>query len=129
MLGTARYREIEEAHPMTPLAATLHALKRQGELDFDDVDLLSRMVDAVICKVAIMLPGQRIRRSSGRAGRRSSTACSGGGRRTLRWARPDWHGLSDRSARQRYSQPNAAALSPRMWLASISPITAECLNP
>lgn len=78
MLGTARYREIEEAHPMTPLAATLHALKRQGELDFDDVDLLSRMVDAVICKVAIMLPGQRIRRSSGRAGRRSSTACSGG---------------------------------------------------
>lgn len=79
MLGTARYREIEEAHPMTPLAATLHALKRQGELDFDDVDLLSRMVDAVICKVAIMLPGQRIRRSSGRAGRRSSTACSGGG--------------------------------------------------
>jgi hypothetical protein len=41
---------------MALLTATLNALKRDGELDFDDVDLLSRMIDAMICKVALMLP-------------------------------------------------------------------------
>ena len=56
VLGNARYREIEETYPMALLTATLAALKRQGELDFDDIELLSRMVDAMICKVALMLP-------------------------------------------------------------------------
>jgi len=56
VLGHARYREIEEACPMALLTATLNALKRDGELDFDDIDLLSRMIDAMICKVALMLP-------------------------------------------------------------------------
>jgi AcrR family transcriptional regulator len=56
VLGNARYREIEEAYPMALLTATLAALKRQGELDFEDIDLLSRMVDAMICKVALLLP-------------------------------------------------------------------------
>jgi AcrR family transcriptional regulator len=56
VLGNARYREIEETYPMALLATTLAALKRQGELDFEDIDLLSRMVDAMICKVALMLP-------------------------------------------------------------------------
>ena len=56
VLGNARYREIEEAYPMALLTATLDALKRQGELDFEDIELLSRMVDAMICKVALMLP-------------------------------------------------------------------------
>jgi AcrR family transcriptional regulator len=56
VLGNARYREIEEAYPMALLTATLKALKRDGELDFEDIDLLSRMVDAMICKVALMLP-------------------------------------------------------------------------
>lgn len=56
VLGNARYREIEEAYPMALLIATLGALKRQGELDFEDTDLLGRMVDAMICKVALMLP-------------------------------------------------------------------------
>ena len=56
VLGNARYREIEEAHPMALLTATLNALKRQGELDFEDIELLSRMVDAMICKLALMLP-------------------------------------------------------------------------
>ncbi|MBR1213652.1 TetR/AcrR family transcriptional regulator [Bradyrhizobium sp. JYMT SZCCT0180] len=56
VLGNARYREIEEAYPMALLSATLAALKRQGELDFEDIDLLSRMVDAMICKVALLLP-------------------------------------------------------------------------
>jgi AcrR family transcriptional regulator len=57
VLGNARYREIEEAHPMALLTATLAALKRQGELDFDDIGLLSRMVDAMICEMALLLPG------------------------------------------------------------------------
>ena len=42
---------------MALLTATLAALKRQGELDFEDIDLLSRMVDAMICEVALLLPG------------------------------------------------------------------------
>jgi AcrR family transcriptional regulator len=56
VLGNARYREIEEAYPMALLTATLNALQRQGELEFEDIELLSRMVDAMICKVALMLP-------------------------------------------------------------------------
>ena len=56
VLGNARYRAIEEAHPMALLTATLVALKRQGEIDFEDIDLLSRMVDAMICKMALLLP-------------------------------------------------------------------------
>ncbi|MEC4720811.1 helix-turn-helix domain-containing protein [Noviherbaspirillum sp. CPCC 100848] len=56
VLGNTRYREIEETYPMSLLIATLNALKQRGELEFDDIDLLSRMVDAMICKLAIMLP-------------------------------------------------------------------------
>jgi AcrR family transcriptional regulator len=56
VLGNKRYREIEEAYPMALLTATMSALKRKGELVFEDIDLLSRMVDAMICKVALMLP-------------------------------------------------------------------------
>lgn len=56
VLGNERYREIEETYPMALLTATLNALKRDGELDFEDIILLSRMVDAMICEVAIMLP-------------------------------------------------------------------------
>jgi len=55
ILGAKRYREIEEAYPMALLAATLNALKRRGELDFDDIDLLCRLIDALVCKVAVML--------------------------------------------------------------------------
>ena len=56
ILGSARYREIEEAYPMALLGATLNALKRDGELAFEDMELLTRVLDAVICKLAIMLP-------------------------------------------------------------------------
>jgi AcrR family transcriptional regulator len=56
VLGQQRYREIEEAYPMALLVATLNALKRDGEIAFEDIGLLSRMVDAMICNVAIMLP-------------------------------------------------------------------------
>jgi hypothetical protein len=56
VLGSKGYQEIEEADPMALLAASLNALKRDGELDFEDIDLLSRMVDALICKIVLMLP-------------------------------------------------------------------------
>jgi AcrR family transcriptional regulator len=56
VLGGERHREIEEAYPMALLAATLEALSRSGELDFDDIGFLCRMVDALACKVALMLP-------------------------------------------------------------------------
>lgn len=55
VLGEVRYREIDEAYPMALLTATLNALKQRGELDFGDVELLSRMVDAMICKIAVLL--------------------------------------------------------------------------
>ena len=55
VLGAKRYREIEEAFPMALLAATLGPLKRRGELDIDDIDLLCRMIDALVCEVATML--------------------------------------------------------------------------
>ncbi len=29
---------------------------RQGDIEFEDIDLLGRMVDAMICKVALLLP-------------------------------------------------------------------------
>jgi AcrR family transcriptional regulator len=57
VLGNGRYREIEEAYPMALLTVTLDALKRRGELDVEDINLLSRMVDAMICELALMLPG------------------------------------------------------------------------
>jgi AcrR family transcriptional regulator len=56
VLGNARFRELEEAYPMALLATSLETLKRNGELDFEDIGLLSRMIDAMICKVAVMLP-------------------------------------------------------------------------
>ena len=56
VLGEPRYREIEETYPTALLIATLRALKRDGELNADDVDLLSRMIDAMICKIGLLLP-------------------------------------------------------------------------
>lgn len=56
VLGHARFAEIEEQYPMALLKATLRALKREGELVFDDIDLLGHMLDAVICELSIKLP-------------------------------------------------------------------------
>ncbi|OPY99429.1 hypothetical protein A5906_27395 [Bradyrhizobium sacchari] len=56
VLGNARFAEIEEQYPMALLKATLRALKREGELVFDDIDLLGHMLDAVICELSIKLP-------------------------------------------------------------------------
>lgn len=55
VLGEERYREIEEAYPTALLMATLDALKRQGELEFENVRVLGRMIDAMVCKLAVML--------------------------------------------------------------------------
>ena len=56
ILGNARYAEIEEAYPMALLGATLNTLRREGEIAFEDMELLTRALDAMICKVALMLP-------------------------------------------------------------------------
>lgn len=55
VLGMARSREIEESLPLALLVATLSALRQRGELEPVDIDLLARMLDAMICKLAIML--------------------------------------------------------------------------
>jgi AcrR family transcriptional regulator len=55
VLGNKRFAEIEEAYPMALLMATLKVLKRNDELAFEDIDLLGRMLDAMICKLSIML--------------------------------------------------------------------------
>src|SRR6478672_182793 len=55
ILGNAHYAEIEEAYPMALLGATLNALRREGEIAFEDMELLTRALDAMICKVALML--------------------------------------------------------------------------
>jgi AcrR family transcriptional regulator len=56
VLGEARSRAIEEAYPLALLTASLNALKRRGELACDDIDLLGRLVDAMICKLMVLLP-------------------------------------------------------------------------
>jgi AcrR family transcriptional regulator len=56
VLGARRFQDIEETYPMALLMASMNALKREGELVFEDIDLLGRMVDAMICKIALMLP-------------------------------------------------------------------------
>jgi hypothetical protein len=55
VLGNERYREIEEQYPFALLKATFVALKQKGEIDFEDVVLLARLVDAQICELATML--------------------------------------------------------------------------
>lgn len=56
VLGTERCREIERDGSLRLLTATLDALVRRGELAYDDTPLLARMVDAMICEVALLLP-------------------------------------------------------------------------
>ena len=54
-LGRKRFQEIDEAYPLGLMIATLKSLRRDGELTFDDPDLLSRMISAMICEVAQLL--------------------------------------------------------------------------
>jgi AcrR family transcriptional regulator len=55
ILGRRRYQEIDAAYPLGLMIATLKSLRRDGELAFDDPDLLSRMISAMICEVAQLL--------------------------------------------------------------------------
>ncbi len=55
ILGRKRFQEIDEAYPLGLMTATLISLRRDGELTFDDPDLLSRMISAMICEVAQLL--------------------------------------------------------------------------
>ncbi|HEV8193070.1 MAG TPA: helix-turn-helix domain-containing protein [Ktedonobacterales bacterium] len=57
ILGTARARAIDEVYTLALLTASLRALRQAGELDCEDVDLLSHMLGAMICEVALLLPG------------------------------------------------------------------------
>lgn len=59
VLGAARYDEIEEVSTRALLIATLQALKQRGELVVEDAVLLGRMVDAMVCEMALMLPGAK----------------------------------------------------------------------
>jgi AcrR family transcriptional regulator len=56
VLGTARAREIDEAYVLALLTASLTALRQTGELDCEDVDLLSHMLGAMSSEVALLLP-------------------------------------------------------------------------
>jgi AcrR family transcriptional regulator len=56
VLGNKRFREIDEAYPLGLLITSLRALKLKEELDCDDPGLLGRMVGAMICEVALLLP-------------------------------------------------------------------------
>jgi AcrR family transcriptional regulator len=56
VLGNARYREIDEIYPLGLLIASLNALRQTNELDCADPALLSRMVGATVCEVALLLP-------------------------------------------------------------------------
>jgi AcrR family transcriptional regulator len=55
-LGMARYREIEETWPLALLVATLRALQRDGVIASGNIELLGRLLDAMICKIALLLP-------------------------------------------------------------------------
>jgi len=45
---------------MALLRATFEALQRRGQLKFKDVSLLTRMVNALICKLTVIPPTVRI---------------------------------------------------------------------
>jgi AcrR family transcriptional regulator len=55
VLGRRRFQAIDEAYPLGLMTATLTSLQRDGELTFDDPDLLGRMISAMICEAAQLL--------------------------------------------------------------------------
>lgn len=56
ILGSQRYREIEETSSLRLVIATLDALVHRRELACEDTALLGRMIDALCCEVALLLP-------------------------------------------------------------------------
>jgi AcrR family transcriptional regulator len=59
VLGMARFREIDEANVLRLMTPPLSAMKSKGEINVDNVDLLSRMMSAMIWEVALLLPDAR----------------------------------------------------------------------
>lgn len=59
VLGSKRYREIEEVNSLRLVTATLEALVRDRELECEDPVLLARMLEAMICEVALLLPEEQ----------------------------------------------------------------------
>lgn len=56
VLGPERCREMEDATVTALLGATLKALARDGLIIAGDLGVLTRMMDAMVCAVALMLP-------------------------------------------------------------------------
>ena len=56
VLGMARFREIDEANVLRLMTPPLSAMKSKGEISVDNVDLLSRMMSAMVWEVALLLP-------------------------------------------------------------------------
>ncbi len=59
VLGMARFREIDEANVLRLMTPPLSSMKSKGEINIDIVDLLSRMMSAMIWEVALLLPDAR----------------------------------------------------------------------
>ena len=59
VLGMARFREIDEANVLRLMTPPLSAMRSKGEISVDNVDLLSRMMSAMIWEVALLLPDAR----------------------------------------------------------------------
>jgi AcrR family transcriptional regulator len=74
VLGAQRYREIEDATTYALLIATLRALHQRGEIKVDDIELLGRMVDAMVCEIALMLPHAKEPKALRKRGQRMVTA-------------------------------------------------------
>src|SRR5215471_14128267 len=54
-LGTARCRDIDHQYTLGPLTRALEHFRADGELDFEDTSLLSRILGAMIWEIAILL--------------------------------------------------------------------------
>jgi hypothetical protein len=54
-LGQARFEAIEQAYPMALFAATLQALQDGGEINFPHIGFVTRAVDAIVCKMALLM--------------------------------------------------------------------------
>jgi hypothetical protein len=96
------------------LTAPLNALKRRGEPVFDDIDLPSRMVDAVICKVALMLPEAEDPKALRERGQKIIGSMLGLFRRAPTWAalrcrrQPVFGALQRWQSSRKRRTPNAA---------------------
>lgn len=67
-LGDARFGEIERAHSIALIRMTLAAVQQQGRLQNADIEMLSQLVDAMLCRLGTTLSasdGEPAHRESG----------------------------------------------------------------